>query len=95
MHSKLAGILPRIKIAAEQDNTYQRVLQQVISGSNTTYRIEDDILILGESCVYIPEDDHLRTILLSEAHDTIFGGHFGIEKTLGKIKKILVLACHE
>ena len=87
MHSKLAGILPRIKIAAEQDPVYQRVLQQVTNGTNTRYRIEDGILVLGESCVYIPEEDHLRTILLSEAHDTIFGGHFGIEKTLEKLKR--------
>ena len=60
MHSKLAGILPRIKIAAEQDSAYQRVVQQVTAGSNTTYRLEDGILILGESCMYIPDDDHLK-----------------------------------
>ena len=87
MHSKLAGILPRIKLAAEQDAVYQRILQQVSGGSSTRYRVEDDILILGESNIYIPEDNHLKTILLAEAHDTIFGGHFGIEKTLEKVKR--------
>ena len=87
MHSKLAGILPRIKMAADHDAVYQRILQQASSGTHTRFRIEDGILVLGEFSVYIPEDDHLRTILLSEAHDSIFGGHFGIEKTLEKIKR--------
>ena len=87
MHSKLAGILPRLKLAAEQDSAYQRVVEQVINGTNTRYRIDDGILILGEACIYIPEDDQLKTILLSEAHDTIFGGHFGIEKTTEKLKR--------
>ena len=87
MHSKLAGILPRIKIAAEADDLYQRIKQQCLNGETTRFRYEDDILVMGEANVFIPNDDHLRTILLAEAHDTIFGGHFGIEKTKEKLKR--------
>ena len=87
VHSKLAGILPRIKIAAQNDDTYQHYLRKCRSGLNTRFREESDVLIFGESNVYIPDDEHLRTLLLSEAHDTIFGGHFGIEKTLEKLKR--------
>ena len=87
MHSLLAGILPRIKIAAERDGTYRDFVRRVEQGTNTDFRIEEGILILGESNVYIPNDPSLRTLLLSEAHDTIFGGHFGIEKTLEKLKR--------
>ena len=92
MHSMLAGILPRIKIAAENDSVYQSYLRRCRSGATTRFRVEDDILILGESNVYIPTDEHLRTLLLSEAHDTIFGGHFGQEKTIEKAETLLVLA---
>ena len=87
VHSKLAGILPRIKIAAENDDTYQHYLRKCRAGNDTRFRVEDDVLVFGESNVYIPDDEHLRTLLLSEAHDTIFGGHFGIEKTLEKLKR--------
>ena len=87
MHSMLAGILPRIKIAAETDETYQSYLRKCRDNANTRFRIEDDVLIFGESNVYVPDDERLRTLLLSEAHDTIFGGHFGIERTLEKLKR--------
>ena len=87
MHTKLAGMLPRIKLAAEQDEAYQRTLHQVLTGRNTRFRSEDGILILGETTVYIPNDDHMKSILLSEAHDTVFGGHFGVEKTIEKLKR--------
>ena len=87
MHSMLAGILPRIKMAAESDSTYQSYLRKCRVGASGRFRIEDDILIMGEALVYVPNDDALKTLLLSEAHDTIFGGHFGIEKTLEKIKR--------
>ena len=87
MHSMLAGILPRIKFVADQDPVYQGYLRKCRDGQSSRFRIEDGILILGESNVYIPHDDDLKTLLLSEAHDTIFGGHFGIEKTLEKLKR--------
>ena len=87
LHTMLAGILPRIKVAAEHDSLYQRFVSKCRRGEATHFRIEDDILILGESNVYIPNDDQLRTLLLSEAHDTIFGGHFGVEKTLEKLRR--------
>ena len=78
MHSMLAGILPRIKVAAEQDAVYQSYLLKCRAGTNARFRIEDGILILGESNVYVPNDDRLRTLLLSE---------FGVEKTVEKLKR--------
>ena len=35
----------------------------------------------------VPHDNQLRTLLLSEAHDARMGGHFGVEKTLEKIRR--------
>ena len=87
MHTKLAGILPRIKIAAESDPIYQEYLRKCREGTCTKFRVEEDILIVGESKVYIPADPRIKTILLSEAHDTIFGGHHGVEKTQEKIRR--------
>ena len=87
MHTLLAGLLPRIKIAAERDGLYREAVRSCANGTNTRFRMEEGILILGESKVYIPNDESIRTLLLSEAHDTIFGGHFGIEKTLEKLKR--------
>ena len=94
MHSMLAGILPRIKLAAQNDPQYQTQVAKCQQGRSTHFRLEDDLLIFGESNVYVPNEDRLRTLLLSEAHDTIFGGHFGMEKDDGKIKAIMVLAKH-
>ena len=78
IHSMLAGMLPRIKMAAESDPLYQEYLKKVRDGVNSRFRVEDDILILGEANIYIPDDHQIKTLLLSEAHDTIFGGHFGV-----------------
>ena len=77
MHSMLAGILPRIKLAAENDQNYQEQVARCRQGRNSRFRLEDDLLVMGSSNVYIPDENNLKTLLLSEAHDTIFGGHFG------------------
>ena len=87
IHSMLAGLLPRIKIAAEQDEVYQDQLKKCEERQTQRFKIEDGILIFGETNVYIPRDNELRCLLLGEAHDTKFGGHFGIEKTYEKLKR--------
>ena len=87
MHSMLAGMLPRIKMAAESDIQYQECLRKCRDGQSTRFRVEDGILILGDATVYIPNDDDIKTILLAEAHDSVFGGHFGVERTVEKIKR--------
>ena len=38
----------------------------------------------------VPEDDIIRTLLISEAHDPIYSGHFGVEKTLEKLQRTWV-----
>ena len=35
----------------------------------------------------VPHDNELRILLLSEAHDARMGGHFGVEKTLEKLRR--------
>ena len=35
----------------------------------------------------VPHDNELRTLLLTEAHDSRMGGHFGVEKTLEKVRR--------
>ena len=45
------------------------------------------LLYLPDGRWLVPQDDSLRTALLSEAHDAMFSGHFGQFKTLKLLSK--------
>ena len=87
VHSLLAGLLGRIRLAAELDPTYQAQKGAVLRGEPSAYRIEDDLLIKDGGLIVIPQDDAVRTLLMSEAHDPVYSGHFGLEKTLEKVRR--------
>ena len=87
VHSLLAGLLGRIRLAAESDPSYQAQKGAVLRGEPSAYRIEEDLLIKDGGLIVIPQDDAIRTLLMSEAHDPVYSGHFGLEKTLEKIRR--------
>ena len=45
-------------------------------------------LNIGEqSCVWVPDDQGLRTKISSEHHERLMAGHFGIKKTLARTQE--------
>ena len=58
MHSMLAGILPRIKLAAQNDPQYQAQVEKCRQGRSTHFRLEDDLLILvNQMCMFQVKTD--------------------------------------
>ncbi|GBG61302.1 hypothetical protein CBR_g19835 [Chara braunii] len=54
------------------------------------YRIQEGYLLLhsrGKDLLCVPQDSHLRTRLLGEFHDAPATGHFGINRTIGRLRE--------
>ena len=87
VHSMLAGLMARIKLAARNDPGYQTQFRAALSGEATDYFVEDGLLVKEGGLVVVPDYDELRTLLISEAHDPVYSGHFGFDKTLEKLRR--------
>ncbi|GBG65905.1 hypothetical protein CBR_g54196 [Chara braunii] len=54
------------------------------------YRIQEGYLLVhsrGKDLLCVPNDSHLRTRLLGEFHDEPASGHFGVNRTLGRLRQ--------
>ncbi|GBG73918.1 hypothetical protein CBR_g17633 [Chara braunii] len=54
------------------------------------YRIQEGYLLVhtrGKDLLCVPSDPHLRTWLLGEFHDTPTTGHFGVNRTIGRLRE--------
>ncbi|GBG80097.1 hypothetical protein CBR_g30464 [Chara braunii] len=54
------------------------------------YRIADRYLLLhsrGKDLLYVPRDRRLRTRLLGEYHDSRLAGHFGVNRTIARLRQ--------
>ncbi|GBG91712.1 hypothetical protein CBR_g53526 [Chara braunii] len=54
------------------------------------YRIQEGYLLVhsrGKDLLCIPSDPHLRTRLLGEFHDAPATGHFGVNRTIGRLRE--------
>ncbi|GBG88362.1 hypothetical protein CBR_g47060, partial [Chara braunii] len=54
------------------------------------YRIQEGYLLVhsrGKDLLCVPNDSHLRTRLLGEFHDAPASGHFGVNRTLGRLRQ--------
>ena len=49
--------------------------------------VKEGLILYPNGVIVVPNDNVLRTLLLTEAHDTRMGGHFGAEKTLEKLRR--------
>ena len=52
------------------------------------YYLQDGIIFTSEGQILLPKEDELRTLVISEAHDSPLGGHFGQAKTLEKVRRL-------
>ncbi|GBG89026.1 hypothetical protein CBR_g48635 [Chara braunii] len=54
------------------------------------YRIQEGYLLVhtqGKDLLCVPSDPHLRTWLLGEFHDAPATGHFGVNRTIGRLRQ--------
>ena len=82
-----ADIIDKIRTASKLDSSYQRILR--MSKPPREYSVQDGLLYCNDRIV-IPNDATLRTQLLIETHDTPSSGHFGVAKTLARLRAL----CH-
>ena len=54
---------------------------------NNQVSLWNNLIILQDRRILIPDNNEIRTLLLSSAHDPIICGHFGFEKTLEKVSR--------
>ena len=66
------------------------ILHQLVDEENF-YTLQDGVVFTREGQILMPKEDELRTLVISEAHDSPLGGHFGQAKTLEKGAKTLAM----
>ena len=86
--AQLSGILVRMALAATSDRSYIWLVERARAGSLPGYEIEKGLVVTLEGIIVVPQDHQIRTLLLSEAHDSRLGGHFGTERTLEKMRRV-------
>ena len=80
LHALLAGLQHRLTLAASQDSEYQTLQAKAERGEGGLRKWQGLVLDEDERVV-VPKDDAIRTLLISEAHDSPLAGHFGQDRT--------------
>ena len=75
-----------MRTAAQNDDDYQRRLQG--KQEDDKWERRGGLLWSSDGAVWVPNNRELRTLVLQLAHD--WAGHFGISRTLGKIRQYCV-----
>ena len=87
LSAQLAGLLHRMATAAEDDQEYKDKRCRIRDQDDTTYTIQEGLILTPQHTILVPADDTLRTLLMSEAHDSRLSGHFGEARTLEKLRR--------
>jgi hypothetical protein len=66
-----------------KENLQQGKLQQKFEG----YELKEDGILMYRHRVYVPNDQELKNMLLSEMHKVPYVGHPGYQKTIAAVKK--------
>ena len=53
-----------------------------------SFTLQDGVLFTSEGQIVLLKEDELRTLVISEAHDSPLGSHFGHAKTLEKVRRL-------
>ena len=85
-HALLAGLRKRLKIVAERDLEYQALLKQA-DDPTSDLKTWQGLVIDAQGRVCVPKDDEIRTLLISEVHDSPMAGHFGMDRTLELLQR--------
>ncbi len=79
--SPASTLLSAIRLAYQQDPICAAILQEPERHRYRTFTVRDGV-IYKEKQIYIPNDKHIKTQLLTEAHDVPVSGHVGVTKTI-------------
>ena len=85
VHTLLAGLWKRLRLVIERDGEYQELISKTVQKSgdpNSGLYYWKGLVVDDEGRVHIPADHEVRTLLISEAHDSPLARHFGMDKTL-------------
>ena len=86
VHALLAGLWKRLKLLIKDDDEYQELLAKA-GKEGSGYHSWKGLVVDDQGRVVIPNDNEIRTLLLSEAHDSPLAGHFGMDKTLEMVQR--------
>ena len=76
-----------MSLAASQDEAYQQQLLEFSRCPELGAITDNQLLLKSDGIIIVPYDDNLRTLLLSEAHDSLVAGHFGVKRTYEKLQR--------
>ena len=82
----MADFTERVRQEAQQDSTYQKLVEQVKDGTTRRYWLENELLYFIGGKLYVLSSK-LRRELLKETHDTKWAGHPGEERTLALLSR--------
>ena len=86
LHALLAGLQHRMSLAAQVDQEYQLLLTKAARGEDGL-RVWKGLVLDQQERIVVPKDDEIRTLLISEAHDSPSAGHFGQDRTQGLLQR--------
>jgi hypothetical protein len=76
-------LVPRIVVAAKADAAYQQLLTRPPLGM----KVNNGLLFEKDRTLVVPNDQSIRTAILSACHDDVTAGHFGRDKTLAAVRR--------
>lgn len=79
-------LIKKIKDAYGLTEESKRIMDAVAHSTTSPYREENGLYYKNDR-VYIPEDEALRQLIISEHHDSMLSGHLGQDKTLELVQR--------
>ena len=80
IHAAHVGLWKRLRYLAANDPEYRK-LRDLANDPKTDLSEWKGVVLDGSGRIFVPNDDEIRTLLISENHDSPFSGHFGAERT--------------
>jgi hypothetical protein len=70
---------------------YRKVQQDANWASRCQLSVNDRSLVLKRgSRIVVPDDEKLRSLLISEFHDSMYAGHFGMAQTWAAVGRLFL-----
>ena len=90
-HDKLDDLLDMIKVEYSYDPLCQGSQERQMDKSPSTLtRDSQSGLWYIDGKIYVPNRNQLRERIISECHDTLYSGHFGVAKTKASVARTFV-----
>ena len=86
VHSLLAGLRHRLRLLAKQDPEYQALIKQAENPASDL-QVVGGLVLDAQGKIYVPKDEEIRTLIISENHDSPMAGHFGMDRTVELVQR--------